>query len=46
MLVPLTEAEKFLNTEHQINDAAAALEGARQILMEQFSDTPITRFTA
>lgn len=37
-LNPLSEAEKFLNAEHQINDAAAALEGARQILMEQFSE--------
>jgi len=37
-LDPQTEAEKFLNPEHQINDAAAALEGARQILMEQFSE--------
>ncbi len=37
-LDPNTEALKFLNPEHQINDAAAALEGARQILMEQFSE--------
>lgn len=37
-LNPLTEAEKFLNADHQINDTAAALEGARQILMEQFSE--------
>lgn len=35
---PQTLAEKFLNAEHQINDVAAALEGARQILMEQFSE--------
>ena len=38
MLDPLTEAEKFLSPDHQITDAAAALEGARQILMEQFSE--------
>jgi protein Tex len=38
MLDPIVLAEKFLNAEHQINDVAAALEGARQILMEQFSE--------
>lgn len=35
---PIVVAEKFLNPEHQINDTAAALEGARQILMEKFSE--------
>lgn len=37
-LDPIFVAEKFLNPEHQINDTAAALEGARQILMEKFSE--------
>jgi uncharacterized protein len=37
-LDPKSLAEKFLNPEHQINDIDAALEGARQILMEQFSE--------
>jgi uncharacterized protein len=37
-LEPLTLAETFLNAEHNINTAAEALEGARQILMEQFSE--------
>lgn len=31
-------AQDYLNTEHQINDVKAALEGARQILMEQFAE--------
>lgn len=33
-LVPQTEAEKYLNAEKDINDVAAALEGAKQIIME------------
>ena len=36
--IPETLAQNYLNTEHQINDAKAALEGARQILMEQFAE--------
>lgn len=35
---PQTLAGTYLNPEQQINDAAAALEGARHILMEQFSE--------
>lgn len=34
----MTLSEQFLNSEHEINDSAAALEGARQILIEQFSE--------
>lgn len=37
--LPETLAQNYLNAEHQINDAKAALEGARQILMEQFAET-------
>ena len=37
-LDPKTEAEKYLNTEYKITDAAGALEGARNILMEDFSE--------
>lgn len=37
-LVPEQEAEKYLNPEKKIDDVAAALDGARQILMENFSE--------
>lgn len=37
-LDPETVAAEYLNKEHNIEDAKAALEGARQILMEQFSE--------
>ena len=35
---PLAEAEKFLNEEKEIKTANDALDGAKQILMEMFSD--------
>lgn len=38
MLNPEQEAESFLNGEHNINDAKAALDGARAILMERFAE--------
>lgn len=38
MLDPETEAAKFLNPEHKIDDTKAALDGAKQILMEKFSE--------
>lgn len=37
-LTPTVEAEKYVNVEKGIADARAALEGARHILMEQFSE--------
>ncbi len=37
-LDPETEAAKFLNPDAEIKDAAAALDGARQILMERFAE--------
>lgn len=37
-LDPLTHATTFLNPEHQINTAKEALDGARDILMEQFAE--------
>lgn len=37
-LVPETEAAKYLNAEHQINEVKAALDGAKYILMERFSE--------
>lgn len=37
-LEPLEMAKSFINAEHQINDEQAALEGARQILMEVWSE--------
>ena len=37
-LVPETEAEKYLNAEAGFADAKAVLDGARQILMEQFAE--------
>ena len=39
-LVPETHAIQFINPEAGIENAAAALEGARQILMEQFAEDP------
>ncbi len=38
LLVPQLEAEKYLNAEHAINSAQDALDGAKQILMENFSE--------
>lgn len=35
---PETEAVAFFNAEHKIDDAKAALDGAKQILMERFSE--------
>ncbi len=37
-LAPETEAAKYLNPAHEIKDATAALDGARQILMERFAE--------
>ncbi|MDQ2076829.1 Tex family protein [Marinimicrobium sp. ABcell2] len=37
-LDPETEAVKYLNAEHKIDDAKAALDGAKYILMERFSE--------
>lgn len=37
-LDPQTLAKEYLNPEHQITDEKAALDGARQILMEQFAE--------
>jgi uncharacterized protein len=37
-LVPEIEAQQYLNPEKEINDAVAALDGARQILMERFAE--------
>jgi uncharacterized protein len=37
-LQPEKEAENFLNPEHQIDSAKAALDGAKYILMEKFSE--------
>lgn len=39
-IVPLEHAALFINSELGIADAEAALEGARQILMEQFAEEP------
>ncbi|WP_075187038.1 Tex family protein [Teredinibacter haidensis] len=35
---PSVEAAAFLNSEHKIDDCKAALDGAKQILMERFSE--------
>ncbi|MFT5085117.1 MAG: hypothetical protein ACI9Y1_003174, partial [Lentisphaeria bacterium] len=35
---PEAEAASYLNAEHKINDIKAALDGAKQILMERFSE--------
>jgi len=37
-LVPEIEAAKYLNAEHKIDDTKAALDGAKYILMEKFSE--------
>lgn len=37
-LDPETEAAKYLNAEHKIEDTKAALDGAKYILMEKFSE--------
>ncbi|MBK1648441.1 Tex family protein [Rhabdochromatium marinum] len=37
---PSAEAAAFVDTEKGVADAAAALEGARQILMERFAEEP------
>lgn len=37
-LDPDTEAANYLNPDHEIKDTAAALDGARQILMERFAE--------
>ncbi len=37
-LTPETEAEKYCNPDHKIEDVKAALDGAKQILMERFSE--------
>lgn len=36
--IPSELADNYLNTEHKINDATAALDGARQIIMERLSE--------
>lgn len=38
-LVPEEEAANYLNAEHKIDDVKAALDGAKQILMERFSES-------
>lgn len=40
LLDPLTCAEGFVNSEAGVADSRAALEGARQILIEQFGEDP------
>ncbi|MEM9101879.1 MAG: Tex family protein [Pseudomonadota bacterium] len=37
-LEPETLAQEFINTEHKIDDVKAALDGAKYILMERFSE--------
>ncbi|UTA48071.1 RNA-binding transcriptional accessory protein [Simiduia sp. 21SJ11W-1] len=37
-LLPEAEAAKYFNAEHKIEDTKAALDGAKQILMERFSE--------
>ncbi|KTD46668.1 transcription accessory protein [Legionella rubrilucens] len=37
---PETQAQRFINVEAGIADTKAALDGARQILMEQFAEDP------
>lgn len=39
---PEQEALRYLNPEHGVDDGAAALDGARQILMERFAENPAT----
>ncbi len=38
VLVPETEAEKYIDEEKNVPDTKAALDGARQILIEEFSE--------
>lgn len=38
LLDPSEEAQKYVNAEHAVNDVQAALDGAKQILMENFSE--------
>lgn len=38
LLDPAEEAQKYLNAEYAVNDVQAALDGAKQILMENFSE--------
>lgn len=40
--VPEEEAARYLKPDQGIADVAAALEGARQILMERFAENPVT----
>jgi protein Tex len=42
-IVPESEAKAYLNPEHKIETIEQALEGARDILMEQFAETPELR---
>ena len=37
-LDPETEAAKYINADEEVKDSAAALDGARQILMERFAE--------
>jgi len=37
---PEKEAQAFINTEHDINNASDALDGAQQILMEEIAEIP------
>src|SRR5688500_17429106 len=37
-LAPETDAAKYFNAEHSINDVKSALDGAKYILMEKFSE--------
>ncbi len=37
-LTPESEAEKYLSSDHNINDSKAALDGARAILMERLAE--------
>ncbi|HEX7048086.1 MAG TPA: Tex family protein [Gammaproteobacteria bacterium] len=39
-LAPETEAAKFISADKGVADTAAALDGARQILMERFAEDP------
>lgn len=41
MLDPEVEAKKYINSDKAINDVKAALDGARQIIMEQFAENPL-----
>lgn len=39
-LDPMTEAQKYVNADKAVTDAIAALAGAREILMERFTEEP------